>query len=161
MSFKIKNFEEIQSAKNGFSQQFKYNIALKAPKFDLNVINAKDSYSIKFTQKFANITSHTDIKDIPRIALTGDVDITKKLKIKEMRVKNFNLVRDNNIIKKISAIVPYKKIEVYITKLGWKWINTKSGYFEYKPNFTLQKFRNRVIFRYNNEVFIKMITKER
>jgi len=61
---KIKNFEEIQSAKNGFSQQFKYNIELKAPKFDLNVTNAKDGYSVKFTQKFANVSSHTDVKEI-------------------------------------------------------------------------------------------------
>ena len=114
-----------------------------------------------YNQNEGGINKYTSLQDVPRIALTGDVDIEKKLKIKEMRVKKFNLIRDKNIIKKISAIVPYKKIEVYITKLGWKWINTKRGYFEYKPNFTLQKFRNRVIFRYNNEVFIKMITKEK
>jgi len=64
MSLKIKNFEEIQNAKNGFSQQFKYNIELKAPKFDLNVTNAKDSYALKFTQKFANVSSHSYIKNI-------------------------------------------------------------------------------------------------
>ena len=114
-----------------------------------------------YNQNEGGINKYTSLQDIPRIALTGKVDIEKKLKIKEMKVKNFKLIRDKNIIKEISGIVPYKRIEIYITKLGWKWIKTKNGYFEYKPNFKLQKFRNRVILRYNNEVFIKMITKER
>ena len=112
-----------------------------------------------YNQNEGGINRDTSFVDVPRIALTGDVDISKKLNIKEMKVKNFTLIRDKNRIKKISAVVPYKKIEIYITKLGWKWIKTKDGYFEYSPNFKLQKFRNRVIFRYNNEIYIKMITK--
>jgi peptidoglycan/xylan/chitin deacetylase (PgdA/CDA1 family) len=112
-----------------------------------------------YNQNTGGINKNTSFLDIPRIALTGDVDISKRLNIKEMDVKNFKLIRDKNKILKISAIVPYKRIEVYITKLGWKWIKTKNGYLEYSPNFELKKFRNRVILRYNNEIYIKMVTK--
>jgi peptidoglycan/xylan/chitin deacetylase (PgdA/CDA1 family) len=112
-----------------------------------------------YNQNEGGINKNTSFIDVPRIALTGDVDISKRLNLKEMNVKNFKLIRDKNKILKVSAIVPYKKVEVYITKLGWKWIKTKNGYFEYSPNFELKKFRNRVILRYNNEIYIKMVTK--
>ena len=112
-----------------------------------------------YNQNEGGIDSTVDLKDVPRIALTGDVKIASRLKIKNLKVKDFNVIVKNNTIKKITGYVPYKKIEVYITKLGWKWIKTKNGYFEYYPNFKLQKFRNRVILKYNNEISAKMVTK--
>ena len=112
-----------------------------------------------YNQNEGGIDSTVDLKDVPRIALTGDVKIASRLKIKNLKVKDFNVIVKNNTIKKITGYVPYKKIEVYITKLGWKWIKTKNGYFEYYPNFKLKKFRNRVILKYNNEMKAKMITK--
>ena len=112
-----------------------------------------------YNQNEGAIDSLVSLQDVPRIALTGDVKIASRLKIKNLKVKNFEVKIQNNKIIKISGKVPYKKIEVYITKLGWKWIKTKNGYFEYFPNFKLQKFRNRVILKYNNEIQAKMITK--
>jgi peptidoglycan/xylan/chitin deacetylase (PgdA/CDA1 family) len=112
-----------------------------------------------YNQNEGGINKNSSFIDVPRIALTGDLDISKRLNIKEMQVKNFKLISDKNKILKISATVPHKKVEVYITKLGWKWIKTKNGYFEYSPNFELKNFRNRVILRYNNEIYIKMVTK--
>jgi len=112
-----------------------------------------------YNQNEGAIDKTVDIKDVPRIALTGDVKIASRLKIKNLDVKDFNVIVKNNTIIKISGYVPYRKIEVYITKLGWKWIKTKNGYFEYYPNFKLKKFRNRVILKYNNEMKAKMVTK--
>ena len=112
-----------------------------------------------YNQNEGGIDESVNIQDVPRIALTGNVKIASRLKIKNLKVKDFKVIVKNNTIKKISGYVPYKKIEVYITKLGWKWIKTKNGYFEYYPNFKLKKFRNRVILKYNNEISAKMVTK--
>jgi len=112
-----------------------------------------------YNQNEGGINVWTDFQDVPRIAMTGEVDISKKLKLSEMGVEDFQIELKNGIIKKISGNVPYKKLRIYITSLGWKWVTTQNGYFEYYPNFKLKKFRNRVILRYKNQLFIKMVTK--
>jgi len=112
-----------------------------------------------YNQNEGAIDKNVDFKDVPRIALTGDVKIASRLKLKNLKVKNLTIKRDGNKIVKISGYIPYKKVEVYITNLGWKWIKSKNGYFEYYPNFKLQKFRNRVILKYNNQIYAKLITK--
>ena len=98
--------------------------------------------------------------DIDRFALTGTVNISKKLKIKILQIKNLKIERNKNTITKISGYTDKPYINIYITKLGWKGIKVKNGYFEYKPNFTLKKYRNRVIIRYNYEMISKLILKE-
>jgi len=113
-----------------------------------------------YNQNEGAIDSTVDIQDVPRIALTGDVKIASRLKIKNLQVENLQVQRNGNIITKISGNVSHKKVEIYITKLGWKWVKTKNGYFEYYPNFKLKKFRNRVILRYGNEMKGVMVTKE-
>jgi len=113
-----------------------------------------------YNQNEGAIDKNVDFKDVARIALTGDVKIANRLNIKNLNVENLQVIVKNNIITKVSGKVPYKKIEIYITKLGWKWVSTKNGYFSYTPNFKLKKFRNRVILRYNNSIKGVMITKE-
>jgi len=98
--------------------------------------------------------------DIDRIALTGKVDISKKLKIKILHIKNLQIKRNKNKVTKISGNTDKPYVNIYITKLGWKGIKVKNGYFEYKPDFTLKKYRNRVIIRYNYEMISKLILKE-
>jgi len=117
-------------------------------------------FKVICNQNTGAINKFTPINDIDRIALTGKVDIKKKLKLKRLNVKNLNIKVKNNIIKKISGNINLKKVEIYITKLGWKWIKVKNGYFEYKPNFKLKRYRNRVIIRYNNKIISKLILKE-
>jgi len=117
-------------------------------------------FKVICNQNTGAINQFTPINDIDRIALTGKVNIAKKLKLKRLNVKNLNIKVKNNIIKKISGNINLKKVEIYITKLGWKWIKVKNGYFEYKPNFKLKRYRNRVIIRYNNKIISKLILKE-
>jgi len=112
-----------------------------------------------YNQNEGAIDKNVDFKDVPRIALTGDVKIANRLKIKNLPVKDFKVIVKNNIIKTIQGFVPYKKIEIYITKYGWKWVKTKNGYFSYSPNVKLQKYRNRVILKYNSQIQAKMIVK--
>ena len=98
--------------------------------------------------------------DIDRFALTGTVDISKKLKIKVLHIKNLQIVREKNKIVKISGYTDKPYVNVYITKLGWKGVKVKNGYFEYKPGFELKKYRNRIIIRYNYEMISRLILKE-
>jgi len=102
----------------------------------------------------------TPIDDIDRIALTGKVNIKNKLKIKVLKIKNLQIKKENNIIKKISGNVDKKIVDIYITDLGWKRVKVKNGYFKYYPNFKLKRYRNRVIIRYNYEMISKLILKE-
>ncbi|MEO1927803.1 MAG: polysaccharide deacetylase family protein [Nautiliaceae bacterium] len=100
------------------------------------------------------------INDIDRFALTGKVDISKKLKIKILHIKNLKIERNKNKVTKISGFTNKPYLNIYITKLGWKGVKVKNGYFEYKPDFKLKKYRNRVIIRYNYEMISKLILKE-
>ncbi len=117
-------------------------------------------FKVIANQNVGAFDKNTPINDINRIALTGKVDIEKKLKIKNLNVKNLKILRNKNKIIKISGFVNRPYVNIYITKLGWKGVKVKNGYFEYMPNFTLKKYRNRVIIRYNYEIKTKMILKE-
>ncbi len=123
-----------------------------------NIINS--FFSVIVNQNSGAFSSHSPINDIDRIALTGKVDISKKLKIKTLEIKNLQIKRNKNTITEISGEVNKPYINIYITKLGWKRIKVKNARFEYKPNFTLKKYRNRVIIRYNYEMISKLILKE-
>ena len=117
-------------------------------------------FKVIANQNVGAFDKNSPINNINRIALTGKVDIEKKLKIKNLNVKNLKILRNKNKIIKISGFVNKPYVNIYITKLGWKGVKVKNGYFEYMPNFTLKTYRNRVIIRYNYEIKTKMILKE-
>jgi len=117
-------------------------------------------FKVICNQNAGAVDKHSPIDDLDRIAITGDVNIAKKLKIDILNVENLKIQRDKNTIAEISGKVKYPYVFVYITKLGWKKIKTHNGYFDYKPNFTLKIYRNRVIIRYNNKIKTKLILKE-
>jgi peptidoglycan/xylan/chitin deacetylase (PgdA/CDA1 family) len=103
----------------------------------------------------------TPVDDLDRIALTGKVDIAKKLKLKRLHTK-VNIIRDKNTIKKISGKIqeniPF--VNIYLTDFGWKYhIKVKNHKFSFYPDFKLKRFRNRVIIRYNYKIFSRMIIK--
>ena len=124
-----------------------------------NIINKY--FKIIANQNPGAVDLNTPINDIDRIALTGKVDISKKLKIEKLYINNLNIKREKNKIVKISGYTKYPYINIYITSLGWKRVKTKNGFFTYTPNFELKKYRNRVILRYNYKMISKMILKER
>jgi len=117
-------------------------------------------FPIICNQNEGSVTLQTPINDIDRIAITGDVNIAKKLKITHLNIKNLKIIRDKNTIKEISGYVNKPEVEIYITKMGWRWVKVKNGFFDFKPNFTLKKYRNRIIIRYNNKIDTKLILKE-
>ena len=117
-------------------------------------------FPIICNQNEGSVTLNTPLNDIDRIAITGDVSIAKRLKITHLNIKNLKIIRDKNTIKEISGYVNKPRVEIYITKMGWRWVKVKNGYFDFKPNFTLKKYRNRIIIRYNNKINTKLILKE-
>jgi len=104
----------------------------------------------------------TPLDNIDRIALTGEVNIEKKLKLKRLHLKSLNIKRNKNKITEISGElidnVPY--VNIYLTGYGWKGVKVKDKKFTLSPNFTLKKYRNRVIIRYNYKIISKVILKE-
>ena len=120
----------------------------------------KKYFKVICNQNAGAVNKNSPIDDLDRIAITGNVNIAKKLKIDILNVKNLKIIRDKNTITEISGKVKYPYVFIYITKFGWKKVKTNNGYFDYKPNFTLKKYRNRVIIRYNNKIKTKLILKE-
>jgi len=120
----------------------------------------KKYFKIICNQNVGAVDKNSPIDNLDRIAITGNVNIVKKLKIGILNVENLKIKRNKNTITEISGKVKYPYVFIYITKLGWEKIKTNHGYFNYKPNFTLKKYRNRVIIRYNNKIKTKLILKE-
>ncbi|NPA55327.1 MAG: polysaccharide deacetylase family protein [Epsilonproteobacteria bacterium] len=105
-----------------------------------------------YNQNAGGIDKNVDFQDVNRIALTHNANIAKKLQIKNLNIQNIHIKRTKDTIKEIRAITPYKQIEVYITGWGWRWIKTKNHILCIKPNFTLRKFRNRIVFRVGDRI---------
>jgi len=121
----------------------------------------KKFFPVICNQNEGAVTLDTPLDDIDRIAITGDVNIAKKLKIQKLNVKELTIKRDNNTIKEIRGYINKPIVDIYITTFGWKWVKVKNGYFNFKPNFRLKKYRNRIIIRYNNKIDTKLILKEK
>jgi len=120
-------------------------------------------FKIIANQNVGAVDLTTPINDLDRIALTGKVNIAKKLKLKRLHLKTLKIKRDKNKITKISGElidkVPY--VNIYITDFGWKYhVKVKDNKFSFYPNFNLKRFRNRVIIRYNYKIISKLILKE-
>jgi len=120
-------------------------------------------FKIIANQNIGAIDFTTSINDLDRIALTGKVDITKKLKLTKLHLKSLKIKKNKNKILQISGElidkIPY--VNIYITDFGWKYyIKVTNNKFTFSPNFNLKRFRNRVIIRYNYKIISKLILKE-
>ncbi len=124
----------------------------------------KKYFKIIANQNPGAIDLTTPVDNLDRIALTGRVNIAKKLRLKRLHIKNLKIKRNKNRIIQVSADiidkVPY--VNFYLTTFGWKYhVPVKNGFFHFNPHFMLKKFRNRIIIRYNYKIISKMIFKEK
>ncbi|NPA11580.1 MAG: polysaccharide deacetylase family protein [Epsilonproteobacteria bacterium] len=101
-----------------------------------------------------------DVSDLQRIALVGKVNFKKLLQIKPLKIENLKITREKNKIIQITGSSDKKYLFIYLTGFGWKKVIVKDSKFSLKPDFELKKYRNRLIIRYNNENFSKLILKE-
>lgn len=100
-------------------------------------------------QNTGSIKQNTDIYDIPRIALVGDVNIKHKLRYKSFDVKWYEpkLFPKDGVLKKIHAKVDkkYKKLKLYITNEGWRDVKVNDGIIDEEVNIYLKRARTRII----------------
>ena len=118
-------------------------------------------FNVIANQNAGAIDLSTPVNDLDRIALTGKVDIAKKLKLKRLHA-NIDVKRDKNtvlnVFGEVQDNIPY--VNIYLTGFGWVYhVKVKNSHFSYPVNFRLKRYRNRVIIRYNNKIISKMIIK--
>ncbi|MEA3512527.1 MAG: polysaccharide deacetylase family protein [Campylobacterota bacterium] len=126
----------------------------------------KDNFNFRaiFNQNTGSVNNKTNIYDIPRIALVGDVNINHKLRYKTfdatwIEPKEFP---KDGILKRVHVKVDkkYKKLKLYITKEGWRDVEVKNGIVDVPMNIYLKKSRTRVmvgpsVFTISNKVINK------
>jgi len=134
-----------------------------------NVKNTlKNNFNFKaiLNQNTGSATSKTDIYDIPRIALVGDVNIKHKLRYTTFDVKWHEPKEfpEDGILRKVYATVDdksIKKLKLYITSDGWRDVEVKNGIIELDMNLYLKKARTRImlgpdIFTISNHIINKI-----
>lgn len=115
-------------------------------------------------QSTGTITKNSDINDIHRLALVGDVNIEHKLRYKTLDVTWFEpkIFPKDGILKHIKAKVNprIKKLKLYITGDGWRDIKVKNGIVDETVNLYLKRARTRImlgtdVFTISNKIIIK------
>jgi peptidoglycan/xylan/chitin deacetylase (PgdA/CDA1 family) len=116
-------------------------------------------------QNTGSINSKTDIFDIPRIALVGDVNINHKLRYKTFDTEWIEpkVFPEDGILRNITAKVDkkYKTLKLYITGEGWRDVEVNNGLVDIKLNLYLKKARTRVmlgpdVFTISNNIINKI-----
>lgn len=120
-------------------------------------------------QNTGSVTNKTDLFDIPRVALVGEVNIEHKLRYKTFDaiwIEPLEFPKDG-ILRKVHVKVDpkYKKLKLYITKEGWRDVEVKDGIIDIPYNLYLKKARTRIIlgpdvFTISNKVLNKIKTKK-
>jgi peptidoglycan/xylan/chitin deacetylase (PgdA/CDA1 family) len=111
----------------------------------------KKSFDFKgiLNQNSGSVNTKSDLYDINRIALVGDVNIEHKLRYNTFYVKwhEPKVFPKNGILKKIRAEVgtEYKKLKLYITGEGWRDVEVNKGFIDIDLNIYLKKARTRII----------------
>lgn len=99
-------------------------------------------------QNNGSINSKSDIFDINRIALVGDVNIEEKIKYNSLEVEWLEPKEypKDGILKGIKAKVDPKieKAKVFVSTYGWQDVKVNNGIIEIQLNKKLNLARNRV-----------------
>ncbi|BFU77973.1 polysaccharide deacetylase family protein [Arcobacter sp. 15-2] len=134
-----------------------------------NTLKTNFNFRAILNQNTGSVNQKTNIYDIPRIALVGDVNINHKLRYKTfdatwIEPKQFP---KDGVLKKITVQVDpkYKKLKLYITSEGWRDVTVKNGLVDLNLNIYLKRARTRVIlgpnvFTISNKIINKIKTKK-
>lgn len=127
----------------------------------------KDNFSFRaiLNQNTGSVNSKTDIFDIPRIALVGDVNINHKLRYKTFDAEWIEpkMFPKDGILRNITAKVDkkYTSLKLYITGEGWRDVEVNDGLVDIKLNIYLKRARSRVmlgpdVFTISNNIINKI-----
>ncbi len=134
--------------------------------FDDKVKDVITSYGfdLVLNQNVGAVSTLSPRDDLDRIALTGDVNLKHKLRIKYLNAvwhspKSYPL---NGKLNDIHVTMPpsIQKAELYVSGGGWEYIKVKDGEFKSNKLYPLKRGRTRVIIKHNNAFTSKIIVKE-
>lgn len=134
--------------------------------FDEEVKKIISSYGFELilNQNIGAVSNQSPRDDLDRIALTGDVNLKQKLRIKFSPAywhallsypKNGNL---NNIHVTMPSSI--SKAELYISGGGWEYIKVNNAEFKSTRSYPLKLRRTRVIIKSGNAYTSKIIVKK-
>lgn len=130
-----------------------------------NVLKSNFGFKAIFNQNTGSVNNQTDIFNIPRIALVGEVNINHKLRYQTFDAKWIEPKEfpKDGILRKVSAKVDkkYKKLKLYVTGEGWRDIPVKDGIIDVDLNIYLKRARTRVmigpdVFTISNNIINKI-----
>jgi len=121
-------------------------------------------FDLVLNQNVGAVSHKSPRNDLDRIALTGDVNLKHKLRIKYLEAtwhspKNYPA---NGKLNDIHVTMPpsIQKAELYISGGGWEYIKVKDGEFKTNKLYPLKLERTRVIIKHDNAFTSKIIVKE-
>jgi poly-beta-1,6-N-acetyl-D-glucosamine N-deacetylase len=133
------------------------------------VLKENFAFDAILNQNTGSINSKTDIFDIPRIALVGEVNLEYKLRYTTFEVEWFEpkeFPKDGKLKRVHAKVDPkYDTLKLYITGKGWNDVSVVDGIVDKKMNLYLQKARTRVmlgpdVFTISNKIINKVKKKE-
>jgi len=114
-----------------------------------NTLKENFPFRAILNQNTGSVNIKTDIFDIPRIALVGEVNINHKLRYKTFDAQWIEpkVFPDDGILRQIKVKVDpkYKSLKLYITGEGWQDVAVENGIVDIKLNIYLKRARTRVI----------------
>lgn len=129
----------------------------------------KFGFDYILNQSTGTVNSKSNIYDIQRVALVGDVNLKQKLKYKTLDATwvEPKVFPKDGILKKVKAKVDpkIKNIKLYVTGHGWRDIKVNNGIIDQNLEIKLKKARTRVIlstdyFTLTSKIIIKNRKKE-
>jgi len=147
----------------GFRPQY---YAYPYGEFDEDVEKAIASFGFKLilNQNVGAVSEKSPLHSLDRIALTGDVNLKTKLRIKFLEAKWFEpkSYPKNAKLNKIHVTMSpsIKKAELYVSGGGWEYIKLKEGRFESTKSYPLKFRRTRIIIKHGNAYTSKIIVKK-
>ena len=130
-----------------------------------NILSENFDFKAILNQNIGSVNQYTNINDIPRIALVGDVNIKHKLRYKSFNVKWFepNEFPKDGVLKRVHAQVDknIKNLKLYITSEGWRDVKVIDGIVDIPLNLKLKRTRTRImlgtdVFTISNNIINKI-----
>ncbi len=167
--------EDTKKAYDIFTKEMGFTPTTYAyPYGEYNLVVTKvlsDNFDFKaiLNQSTGSITKDTNIYDIPRIALVGEVDIKHKLRYKTINVEWLEPTSfpKDGILRRVHAKVDkkIKKLKLYITAEGWRDVKVVDGIVDIPLNIYLKRARTRImlgtdVFTISNNIITKIKKKD-
>ena len=134
--------------------------------YDTRVKNVLKQFNFRaiLNQSTGTVSKDSDIYDIHRLALVGDVNIKHKLRYKTFDAKWIEpkVYPKDNVLRRIKAKVDpkIKRLKLYITGNGWRDIKVVNGIVDETVEIYLKRSRTRLmlgtdVFTISNKIIIK------